>query len=281
MMIAEESTAWPGVTAPTDAGGLGFGLKWNMGWMNDTLRYLAEEPINRRYHHHEATFSLVYAFSEHFVLPISHDEVVHGKGSLLGKMPGDQWQQAAGVRALLAYQWSHPGKQLIFMGCEFGQSAEWAEGRSLDWHLLEYPVHAGISRLVTDLNRLYRDEPALWTLDTDPRGFEWIDSQDADHNVLSYLRRDGRGRTVAVVVNFAGTPHEGYRLGLPSGGTWREVLNTDAEVYGGSGVGNLGRVQAMDVPLDAQRHSATVRVPPLGVIYLVPELDPADHPVAG
>lgn len=271
MMIAEESTAWPGVTTPTDHGGLGFGLKWNMGWMNDTLRYVAEEPINRRYHHHEVTFSLVYAFSEHFVLPISHDEVVHGKGSLIGKMPGDEWQETAGLRGLLAYQWSHPGKQLLFMGSEFGQTAEWSEGRSLDWHLLQYDRHAGVSRLVTDLNRVYREEPAFWRLDADPAGFEWIDAQDAGHNTLSYIRRDGTGRSVVVVVNFAGTAHEGYHLGLPHGGTWREALNTDSEVYGGSGVGNLGRVEAVPEPRHAQSHSARLRVPPLGAIFLVPE----------
>ncbi|MBO1750837.1 1,4-alpha-glucan branching protein GlgB [Actinotalea sp. BY-33] len=271
MMIAEESTAWPGVTSATTDGGLGFGLKWNMGWMNDTLRYLAEEPINRRYHHHEVTFSLVYAFSEQFVLPLSHDEVVHGKGSLLGKMPGDRWQQAAGLRTLLGYQWTHPGKQLLFMGGEFGQPAEWAEGRGLDWHLLEDPTHAGISRLVTDLNELYRSEPALWRLDGDPAGFEWIDAQDAAHNVLSYIRRDGEGRSAVVVVNFAGTPHEGYRVGLPTGGVWREALNTDAEAYGGSGVGNLGQVEADAVPLHAQRWSALLRVPPFGVLVLTPE----------
>src|SRR5690606_2288401 len=235
VMIAEESTAWPGVTAPTDAGGLGFGLKWNMGWMNDTLRYLAAEPINRRYHHHEVTFSLVYAFSENFVLPLSHDEVVHGKGSLMAKMPGDHWQQAAGLRALLAYQWAHPGKQLLFMGGEFGQVSEWAESRSLDWHLLEYATHQGIARLVKDLNALYRAEPALWAIDFEPAGFEWIDAGDAGANVLSFIRRDGSGREVVVAVNFAGTPHEGYRLGLPRGGAWREAVNTDAGVYGGSG----------------------------------------------
>ena len=271
VMIAEESTAWPGVTAPTNRGGLGFGLKWNMGWMNDTLRYLGEEPINRRYHHHEVTFSLVYAFSEQFVLPLSHDEVVHGKGSLMGKMPGDQWQQAAGLRALLAYQWTHPGKQLLFMGGEFGQTSEWAEGRSLDWHLLEYPIHSGISRLVGDLNRLYRDEPALWALDNEPAGFEWIDSQDAGHNVLSYIRRDRTGRMVAVAVNFAGTPHEEYLLGLPRGGAWREALNTDAEHYGGSGVGNLGRVAATDTGVHTQPHSVRLRLPPLGALLLIPE----------
>jgi len=271
MMIAEESTAWPGVTSPTDGGGLGYGLKWNMGWMNDTLRYLAQEPINRRYHHNEVTFSLVYAFSEHFVLPLSHDEVVHGKGSLIHKMPGDHWQQAAGLRSLLAYQWTHPGKQLLFQGCEFGQTSEWDESTSIDWRLLEFSTHQGIARLVSDLNRLYRDEPALWTLDSDPAGFEWIDSQDAGRNVLAYLRRDGQGRTAAVVVNFAGTPHEDYRIGLPGGGWWREALNSDAEVYGGSGVGNLGRVEAQHSPHHAQPYSATVRVPPLGAMIFVPE----------
>ena len=278
LMIAEESTAWPGVTAPTDAGGLGFGLKWNMGWMNDTLRYLAEEPINRRYHHHEVTFSLVYAFSEQFVLPLSHDEVVHGKGSLVYKMPGDDWQRFAGLRALLAYQWSHPGKQLLFMGGEFGQTAEWSEGRSLDWHLLQFGPHQGVRRLVADLNAFYRAEPALWDLDADPAGFEWIDSQDADHNVLAYVRRDRSGRMVAVVVNFAGVPHEGYLLGLPAAGGWREALNTDAEVYGGSGVGNLGRVDAELTPRFAQPASVRLQVPPLGALFLVPEDQP---PVRG
>jgi len=271
MMIAEESTAWPGVTAPTDQGGLGFGFKWNMGWMNDTLRYMAEEPINRRYHHSEATFSLVYAFTEHFILPISHDEVVHGKGSLMGKMPGDDWQKLANVRALLAYQWSHPGKQLLFMGSEFGQGAEWSESRSLDWWLLDNPLHAGIHHLVRDLNRLYRETPALWELDDSPQGFEWIDSNDADHNVLAYLRRDSAGRQVAVVVNFAGTPHEGYRLALPSGGRWIEALNTDATVYAGSGVGNLGVVEAVPEPHYGRPFSATVRVPPLGAVYFIAE----------
>ena len=271
VMVAEESTAWPGVTARTESGGLGFGLKWNMGWMNDTLRYLAEEPINRRYHHHEATFSLVYAFSEHFLLPLSHDEVVHGKRSLLRKMPGDDWQQAAGLRALLAYQWSHPGKQLLFMGGEFGQQEEWSEGRGLEWYLLDQPLHAGLQHLVADLNRLYADTPALWELDEDPAGFEWIDAHDAGHNVLSYIRRDRAGRTLVAVVNLAGSSHEGYLLGLPQAGAWLESLNTDAEVYGGSGVGNLGLVTAAGAPVGTQPHSVRLRLPPLGALYLVPD----------
>jgi len=271
MMIAEESTAFPGVTKPTDAGGLGFGLKWNMGWMNDTLRYLAEEPINRRYHHHEITFSMVYAYSEQFILPISHDEVVHGKGSVLGKMPGDRWNKFAGVRSLLAYQWSHPGKQLVFMGTEFAQSGEWAEGRSLSWHELDDPDHAGVQRLLRDLNSTYRSYPALWAKDHDPSGFEWITSDDADHNVISYLRKDDTGNVVVVVVNFAGTPHEGYRLPLPSGGRWTEILNTDSEIYGGSGVGNLGAVHAEPVPWHGRPFSVRLRIPPMGAVFLTPE----------
>ena len=269
MMIAEESTAWPGVTAPTDYNGLGFGLKWNMGWMNDTLRYLQEEPINRRYHHGEITFSMVYAYSERYILPISHDEVVHGKGSLYGRMPGDHWQKLAGVRALLAYQWTHPGKQLLFMGSEFAQDAEWDEGSGLDWWLLDNPGHAGVQRLVRDLNALYRATPALWEQDFDAAGFEWLDADDADHDVLSYVRRDAAGSAV-VVVNFAGTPHESYRLALPHGGAWDEALNTDAQEYGGSGVGNLGQVHAQLVPWKGRQHSTSLRVPPLGALVLTP-----------
>ncbi len=269
VMIAEESTAWPGVTRPTDADGLGFGLKWNMGWMNDSLRYIATEPIYRRYHHNELTFSLVYAFSEQFVLPISHDEVVHGKGSLFGRMPGDDWQKLAGVRSFLAYQWSHPGKQLLFMGSEFAQRSEWNEGTGLDWGALGDRGHAGVSRVVRDLNSVYRATPALWEIDHDPAGFAWLDADDADHNVLAYVRRDSAGGELVAIVNFAGTPHEGYRIALPSGGTWREVLNTDAEVYGGSGVGNLGVVTAESVPHKGWAFSATLRVPPLGALFLV------------
>jgi len=270
VMVAEESTAWPGVTAPTNAGGLGFGLKWNMGWMNDTLRYVSEAPINRSYHHHTVTFSMMYAFSEQFMLPISHDEVVHGKGSLLGRMPGDHWQKVAGVRTLLAYQWTHPGKQLIFMGCEFGQEAEWSEGRSLDWWHLEDGLHAGLKDLVRDLNRVYKETPSLWERDSDPGGFQWIEADDSEHNVLAYARYDSAGTPVVVIVNFAGVPHEGYRVGMPRAGAWDELLNTDSSLYGGSGVGNLGRVEASAKGWKGQPASTTLRLPPLGAVILRP-----------
>ncbi|WP_273651937.1 1,4-alpha-glucan branching protein GlgB [Cellulomonas fimi] len=269
LMIAEESTAWPGVTAPTDGNGLGYGLKWNMGWMNDTLRYVSEQPIHKRYHHHEVTFSMVYAYSERFVLPISHDEVVHGKGSLYERMPGDHWQKLAGVRGLLAYQWTHPGKQLLFMGSEFAQQTEWAESRSLDWHALDDSLHAGVRDSIRDLNRVYRENPALWELDHSPEGFEWIDSDDADRNTLAYLRKGVDTPPAAVVINFAGVPHEGYRLALPSGGRWREAFNSDAESYGGSGVGNLGGIDAEPVPHYGRPYSAQVRVPPFGAVIFV------------
>ncbi|GAA2244352.1 1,4-alpha-glucan branching protein GlgB [Rarobacter faecitabidus] len=269
MMIAEESTAWPGVTAPTSGGGLGFGLKWNMGWMNDTLRYLAESPVNRRYHHGEITFSMVYAYSERYILPISHDEVVHGKGSLLRKMPGDDWQQHAGVRALFTYQWSHPGKQLTFMGTEFAQGTEWNESTPLDWYTLDYPSHQGVQKTVRELNRVYREHPALWKLDHDPAGFQWLDASDGNHNTLSYIRRDGEGNEVVVVVNFAGVPHEGYRIGLPQDGTWREVFNSDDLAFGGSGVVNSGPLEAERAPCHGQAHSVSLRVPPLGGLFLV------------
>ncbi|MFW7413571.1 1,4-alpha-glucan branching protein GlgB [Demequina sp. SO4-18] len=270
VMVAEESTAWPGVTAPTSGGGLGFGLKWNMGWMNDTLRYLREDTINRSYHHHTITFSLMYAFSEHFMLPLSHDEVVHGKGSLFTRMPGDHWQKVAGLRALYAYQWTHPGKQLIFMGDEIGQEAEWSEGRSIDWWHLDDGLHAGLKNLVKDLNGLYRDMPALWERDADSQGFTWVDADSSDRNLIAYLRWDSRGEPVAVVINFAGVPHERYRLGLPSGGDWEEVLNTDAEVYGGSGVGNLGAVESTARGVGEWQWSAELRIPPLGAVILRP-----------
>ena len=276
--IAEESTAWPGVTRPTHLGGLGFGFKWNMGWMHDSLAYMEKQPVHRSYHHGQLTFSMIYAYSENYVLPISHDEVVYGKGSLLRKMPGDRWQQLANLRAYLAYMWAHPGKQLLFMGSEFGQDAEWAESRSLDWWHLDDPAHRGVLQLVTDLNARYKETAALWSQDVDPSGFQWIDANDASGNVLSFLRygKSGAGDgaevpALACVANFAGNPHHGYRIGLPRPGTWREVLNTDAEGYGGSGVGNMGGVEAVEEPWHGQPYSATLAVPPLGTVWFVHE----------
>ncbi len=268
VMIAEESTAWPGVTRPTHLGGLGFGFKWNMGWMHDSLDYMANEPIYRQYHHHQLTFSLVYAYSENYVLPISHDEVVHGKGSLLRKMPGDRWQQLANLRAYLAFMWAHPGKPLIFMGSEFGQESEWAESRSLDWWLTDNPDHRGVQTLVHDLNRVYAESRSLWSRDSDPGGFGWIDANDASNNVFSFLRNGDDGSVLACIANFSAIPHEGYRIGLPHSGRWDEVLNTDAEAYVGSGVGNLGGVDAQGEGWHGQPASATLRVPPLGTVWL-------------
>jgi 1,4-alpha-glucan branching enzyme len=268
--VAEESTAWPGVSRPTYLGGLGFGFKWNMGWMHDTLDYVSRAPIYRTYHHHEMTFSMMYAYSENFVLPLSHDEVVHGKGSLLRKMPGDRWQQLANLRATLAFMWAHPGKQLLFMGGEFGQESEWSESRSLDWWLVDTPDHGGVSRLVQDLNRVYRESPALYTQDSEAAGFAWIDANDATNNVFSFLRRGRDGSVIACVANFAGIPHEGYRLGLPLAGDWTELVNTDAKSYAGSGVGNLGSVHAADQPFHGQPASATLRLPPLATLWLRP-----------
>jgi 1,4-alpha-glucan branching enzyme len=266
--IAEESTAWPGVTRPTHLGGLGFGLKWNMGWMHDTLDYMAHEPIYRQYHHSEMTFAMMYAYTEQFVLPLSHDEVVHGKGSLINKMPGDQWQKLANLRAYLAYQWAHPGKQLLFMGCELAQGAEWSEERSLDWWLLDAPEHRGVQSCVRDMNRAYTDTVAMWGRDHDPAGFEWIDANDASDNVFSWLRYGGDGSVVACVVNMAPIVRGGYRLGLPRAGRWSEVLNTDATVYGGSGVGNLGGVEARHEPWHGREASAEIVLPPLATIWL-------------
>jgi len=266
--VAEESTAWPAVSRPTYLGGLGFGFKWNMGWMHDTLEYVSKPPVYRQWHHHQMTFSLVYAFSENFVLPLSHDEVVHGKGSLLGKMPGDRWQQLANLRALYAFMWAHPGKQLLFMGSEFGQESEWSEARSLDWWLLDLPDHHGVWQLIRDMNHVYKEHPALWTCDVEGSGFQWIDANNAEGNVFSFLRWGDDGSAVACIANFAGTPHEGYRVGLPFAGQWREVLNTDADIYAGSGVGNMGAVEAVEDAWHGQPASATLRVPPLGVLWL-------------
>jgi 1,4-alpha-glucan branching enzyme len=268
--IAEESTAWPGVTRPTHVGGLGFGFKWNMGWMHDTLGYAGHDPVHRGYHHNVMTFSLMYAWSENYVLPISHDEVVHGKGSLWSRMPGDDWNKAANLRCLLAYMWAHPGKQLLFMGGELGQPAEWAENRSLDWNLRHHPLHGGVLQLVGDLNATYRSHRALYSQDTSPAGFEWIDANDAWGNVLSFLRVGDDGSVLACLANFAGNPHEKYRVGLPRPGRWHELLNTDAEGYGGSGVGNLGEVLADETPWHGLPYSAVLRLPPSGALWLTP-----------
>ena len=271
--IAEESTSWPGVTRQTHLGGLGFGFKWNMGWMHDSLGYVQNDPIHRQYHHGQMTFSLVYAYSENYVLPISHDEVVHGKGSLLRKMPGDRWQQLANLRTYLAYMWAHPGKQLLFMGCEFGQESEWAEGRELDWWLLDNADHRGVHTLVADMNRIYRESSALWSLDTEGSGFQWIDANDSSNNTFSFIRhgKDKGDRPLVCVANFSAVPHHGYRLGLPGTGPWTEVLNTDAGVYAGSGVGNMGTVQAQATEHHGQPASATITVPPLATLWLRPE----------
>jgi 1,4-alpha-glucan branching enzyme len=270
--VAEESTAWPGVSRPTYVGGLGFGFKWNMGWMHDTLAYFQQDPIYRRYHHHELTFSLMYAFSENFILPLSHDEVVHGKGSLYSKMPGDRWQKLANLRTLYAYMWAHPGKQLLFMGGELAQESEWSHDRSLDWHLLERPDHAGVQSLVRDLNRLYRAEPALWEVDSDPSAFWWIEPNDADSNVIAFARqsRDGE-RVVVFAANLSPVPRAPYRLGLPRSSRWREAINTDSTFYGGSDLGNLGGVQPEPIPWHGQPFSAEVTLPPLAAVWLVPE----------
>jgi 1,4-alpha-glucan branching enzyme len=264
--IAEESTSWPGVTKPTAYDGLGFGFKWNMGWMHDSLDYMAHEPVHRAYHHGEMTFSLVYAWSENFVLPISHDEVVHGKGSLLRKMPGDRWQQLANLRAYLGFMWAHPGKQLLFMGAELGQESEWAESRELDWWLLDHPEHRGVQALVRDLNSAYVASTALWMRDHEPEGFQWIDANDAGRNVFSFIRRGGDADLVCVS-NFAAVPHEDYRLGLPAAGDWDEVLNTDADLYSGSGVGNFGAITAVEGEWSGQPAHATIVVPPLATVW--------------
>src|SRR6201997_234020 len=270
---AEESTAWPGVSRPTYVGGLGFGFKWNMGWMHDTLGYFQQDPIYRRYHHHELTFSLMYAFSENFILPLSHDEVVHGKGSLYDKMAGgDKWQKLANLRSLYAYMWAHPGKKLLFMGSELAQEAEWSYERSLDWHLLEQPEHAGIQRLVRDLNRIYKDEPALWEIDSDPKGFWWLEPNDADSNVLAFARASLDGeRLVAFAANLSPVPRTGYRLGLPRATRWKEALNTDSTYYGGSDLGNMGGLEPEPIPWHNQPVSALVTLPPLAAVWFIPE----------
>ena len=281
MTMAEESTAWPGVSRPTWLGGLGFGYKWNMGWMNDTLAYMREDPIHRSWHHHRLTFGLMYAFAENFVLPLSHDEVVHGKGALLSKMPGDAWRRFANLRVYLSFMWTQPGKKLLFMGGEFGQTREWNHDASLDWHLLDDPAegarHRGVQALLRDLNRLYASLPALHRHDCDPRGFEWIDCQDSAHSVLAWLRvGESPGDRVLAVGNFTPLPRHAYRIGVPSGGRWEEVLNSDAGCYGGSGLGNAGGVEAEPVPWHGRPFSVSLTLPPLAALLLRPAT--ADDP---
>ncbi len=271
LVIAEESTAFPGVSKPTAEGGLGFAYKWNMGWMHDSLKYIQEDPINRQYHHDKMTFSMVYAYSEHFVLPISHDEVVHGKGSLIDKMPGDRWQKFANLRAYLSFMWTHPGKKLLFMGCEFGQWREWSHDRELDWHLLEEADHRGAQQLVRDLNRLYSQEPALHELDSDPQGFQWLIGDDRANSVFAWLRKSSTGHPLLVVGNFTPVVRENYRIGVPEEGRWLEVFNSDAECYGGSNVGNGGGILAEQTPAHGQPMSLSLTLPPLGVVILMPQ----------
>jgi 1,4-alpha-glucan branching enzyme len=273
--VAEESTAWPAVSRPTYAGGLGFGYKWNMGWMHDTLVYMSKDPVHRRWHHHQMTFGLLYAFTENFVLPLSHDEVVHGKGTILSRMPGDAWQKFANLRAYYAFMWGHPGKKLLFMGQEFGQGSEWDAENSLDWHLLDIGWHKGVQTLIGDLNRLYRDEPALHQLDCDGGGFEWLEANDAETSVLAWLRKGKPGSApVLVICNFTPTPRDGYRLGLPAAGRWREILNTDAQIYGGSGLGNLGMIATEEVASHGRMYSAKLTLPPLATVWF--RLETAD-----
>ena len=269
--IAEESTAWPMVSRPAYLGGLGFGLKWNMGWMHDTLKYFSQDPILRKYRHNQLTFSIWYAFGENFVLPMSHDEVVHGKGALIGKMPGDEWQQFANLRLLYGYMWGHPGKKLLFMGGEFGQKREWQHEESLEWHVVQYPLHAGVKNWVRDLNAFYRTERALFELDFSPEGFEWIDCNDADNSVISFLRKGRRpDDLVLIVCNFTPVVRANYRIGVPRGGFWRERLNSDAAHYGGSGQGNLGGCEAAPLPAHGHYHSLNLRLPPLSTLMLKP-----------
>ncbi|CAI8711984.1 1,4-alpha-glucan branching enzyme [Pseudomonas donghuensis] len=271
LVIAEESTAWPGVSQPTQQGGLGFAYKWNMGWMHDTLHYIQNDPIHRTYHHNEMSFGLIYAYSEHFILPISHDEVVHGKHSLIDKMPGDRWQKFANLRAYLTFMWTHPGKKLLFMGCEFGQWREWNHDSELDWYLLKYPEHLGVQRLVSDLNRLYREERALHEQDCLPQGFQWLIGDDAHNSVYAWLRWSADGEPLLVVANFTPVPREGYRIGVPFGERWAEVFNSDAEGYAGSNYGNLGEVASQALPSHGQPLSLGLNLPPLGVLILRPQ----------
>jgi 1,4-alpha-glucan branching enzyme len=267
-MIAEESTAWPMVSRPPEMGGLGFGLKWNMGWMHDTLEYMKQDPVHRKYHHGQLTFSLIYAFNENFVLPLSHDEVVYGKGSLIGKMPGDDWQQFANLRALYGYMWTHPGKKLLFMGGEFAQRSEWTHEGELEWWVAELPEHAGVKRLICDINRIYRSEPALHGLDFSPAGFEWVDLGNAEMSVIAFLRKADGGAPLLVICNFTPVARSNFLVGVPSRGLWREILNTDAREYGGSGWGNFGGVESAPVGAHGRLESVNLSLPPLATLVL-------------
>ena len=272
--IAEESTAWPMVSRPTYLGGLGFGFKWDMGWMHDTLKYFSQDPIHRKYHHNNLTFRMIYAWTENFVLPLSHDEVVHGKGSLIGKMPSDAWQKFANLRLLFAYMYAQPGKKLVFMGGELAQWREWNHDGSLDWHLLDHPAHAGVWNLIREVNRLYREHPALHELDADPAGFEWIDCCDNENSVVSFIRKGHReGDQLVAVFNFTPIPRLNYQIGLPFGGRWDEILNTDAGDYGGSGHGNMGGVDAVPIPFHGKPYSVMLTLPPFGAVYFTPGAD--------
>jgi 1,4-alpha-glucan branching enzyme len=265
---AEESTSWPMVSKPVYLGGLGFGMKWDMGWMHDTLKYFQNDPIHRKYHHNMLTFRMLYSFLENFVLPLSHDEVVHGKGSLIGKMPGDEWQKFANLRLLFAYMYAQPGKKLLFMGCEFGQVREWAHDSSLDWDIVKYPVHRGVQAWMEQLNRFYRNEPAMHVLDNSGDGFEWVDCNDSVTSTISLLRKSENPKdTVLIACNFTPVPRMGYKVGVPHGGYWREMLNSDASEYAGSGMGNLGGVQAEEVPVHGRPFSLTITLPPLAAVF--------------
>jgi 1,4-alpha-glucan branching enzyme len=267
--IAEESTDWPMVSRPVYVGGLGFGMKWNMGWMHDTLDYFSKDPVFRKYHHNQLTFSIWYAFSENFVLSISHDEVVHGKGALAGKMPGDEWQRYANLRLLLGYMYGHPGKKLLFMGCELAQWREWNHEESLEWHILDYPLHRGVQSLVRDLNTLLRGEPALHEVDFSLDGFSWVDFRDWANSVIVFMRKDRTGgRKVLVACNLTPVVRYGYRVGVPVAGYWKEALNSDSEAYGGSNVGNGGGLHTEGIPSHGQEQSLSLTLPPLGVVFL-------------
>jgi len=273
-MIAEESAAWPLVTYPTNEGGLGFHYKWDMGWMHDTLSYFARDPIYRKYHHHELTFSLLYAFNENFILSLSHDEVTHGKKSLLEKMPGDDWQKFANLRLLFGYMFAHPGKKLFFMGSEFGQRQEWQHDYSLDWHLLKFPYHDGMLKWVKDLNHIYKEEKALHEIDFDSSGFQWIESNDWSHSVLVFLRKSkNKKERMLIVCNFIPTTLNNYRIGVPEHGLWQEFLNSDVSFYGGSGQGNMGKVEAVPVPMHGYDFSINITIPPLGILFFKKQVE--------